>query len=379
MNLNLQDTIDIIQKILDVEFSHHEKRKIEKRDTYFSFACPICGDSEKNVTAKRGTLYHNSLFYECFNCDYRSNILGLANTFGIHIDLNIKLNMIEYVNESSNRMSFSHEDFFSKDFDKLLDIPILSEFFNNNEKSFLSDFHEITKGSMAYEYLMDRNITDFACIFEATFWHNSKWYEPVIVFLNMSHKSGKVIGIQIRNLKKEKIKRFYKIISFSEIYNLIFEDNPIDDIEAIRYNKLSYLFNIMNIDLSSPITIFEGYLDTKFFPNSIGMVGKNTDPGFLIMQEDLDIRFFFDYDAAGMKKSIEYLELGQRVFLWEKMFRFWSGMTREPNLSYRRMTDGRIVDLNNIGVKMGDVYKKLELDRWFSNDMLDKFYIKLNY
>ncbi|NBV29879.1 hypothetical protein EBS02_12860, partial [bacterium] len=67
-------------------------------------------------------------------------------------------------------------------------------------------------------------------------------------------------------------------------------------------NKLSYYFNILNVDFSETITVFEGYLDSLFYPNSIGVVGVNTDMRF-IESNNLDIQYFFDNDQAGFTKS----------------------------------------------------------------------------
>ena len=70
--------------------------------------------------------------------------------------------------------------------------------------------------------------------------------------------------------------------------------------QLVVYNKLSYYFNILNIDFSQKITVFEGYLDSLFYPNSIGLVGVNTDSRFL-ENNNLDLQFFFDNDEAGFK------------------------------------------------------------------------------
>ena len=76
--------------------------------------------------------------------------------------------------------------------------------------------------------------------------------------------------------------------------------------DLVIYNKLSYYFNILNVNFEEKITVFEGYLDSLFFPNSIGLVGVNTDFRFL-ESNNLDLQYFFDNDEAGYKKSEEKL------------------------------------------------------------------------
>lgn len=376
-DFSVKNIYKIIQSILDVSFVNfpQEKRNMIDRSGYISFACPICGDSEHNIQAKRGTLYKNTLLYRCWNCDHRSNLLNLSRHYNISIDLKEKLQMIEYVNDAMNKMSFNNDDFISKGMDKLILLDDLIDYTKNNYNSPLTDLKPVQKGSVVYKYLIDRKITDFTNIYQAIFWKSEKWNEPVLVNMNMSIKDNKVLGLQVRNLISDKSKRLYKIYKFSEIYKMIFPDKILDEIEEIGYNKLSYLYNIMNIDLNNNITVFEGFLDTKFFPNSIGMVGKNTDPTILLNQ-DLNIRFFFDYDRAGIEKALEYMDANQKVFLWEKMFNYWSNNLKDSNKMYRKLTNGQIIDLNDVAKKIINPYEKLKLENWFSIDKFDKLYLR---
>jgi putative salt-induced outer membrane protein YdiY len=97
------------------------------------------------------------------------------------------------------------------------------------------------------------------------------------------------------------------------LYDNIYDDE-LDEIEAISYNKISYLYNILNINFDKTITIFEGFLDSLFIPNSIGAVGINTNFDFLL-NNDLDIRFLFDNDKTGRKKTKKFLNDKKTVFI----------------------------------------------------------------
>ena len=57
----------LVQKILNKEHAEPQKKIIKEFSDRFNFACPICGDSHKNVNAKRGNLYFNTMHYE-FPC-----------------------------------------------------------------------------------------------------------------------------------------------------------------------------------------------------------------------------------------------------------------------------------------------------------------------
>ena len=373
MSFEKEDIKVIIQDVLNTEFSDNsEKRKIVTRDKEFAFACPCCGDSFKNSSKKRGTLYFNSLRYRCFNCDYKSTLLGLLKRFGINIDPSKKLEIIEYVSEATQRVHFSEEEFMSNDLDKLIDLSELENYFNTNVNSQLRFFRPVTKGSDVYKYLTSRKIFDFENIYEGVYYHTKDWREAVLV--NLNQYKGKVLGIQTRNLQEDKKRRKFKIFSFNELYNMLYPDIELDEIENIGYNRLSYLYNIMKIDWSRPITIFEGFIDSKFYPNSIGCVGTNTDLNFILNQE-VEVRFFYDYDETGIKKAKEMIEMGYSVFLWERLFDFWASKTENPSRAGRELRE-KVKDLNNVAKLIDNPYIKLELNKFFSKDKMDKIYIK---
>ncbi len=369
---SLSEAKNILQGILDKQFaSVPEKRKIITRQKEFAMACPICHDSFKNMSKKRGTLYFDSFRYRCFNCGEKKTLLGLIKEFEIYLDPEKRLQIIDYVSEATQRVRFSEEDFITNDLDKMIDLDILTEWFNTNPSSPIRNFRPVEKNSKIWKYLTSRKIFDFENIYEASFKRTEKWYEDVLV--NLNQKKGKVIGMQLRNLTEDRNKRMYKIYSFTELWAFLHEEE-MDEIDAIGYNKLSYLYNILNVDWERPITIFEGFLDTKFFPNSIGCVGTNTDLKFILNQET-DIRFFYDYDKTGVKKSLEMLNEGYPVFLWEKLFDFWSSNTKDPNRAGRELRK-KVVDLNHVAKLVPNPYSKMKLENFFAKDEMDLIFIK---
>lgn len=365
-----------LQSMLDQTFPNiAEKRKIIKRTSEYAFACPICGDSHNKMSAKRGTLYFNTLKYRCYNCGHKTTYLTLLKNFDIDIDPFKKLEITDYVREKTDRIHFSEEDFLTNNLDKLIDLSDLSNYLNTHDDSKITNFRPVVKGSKVYNYLVSRKIFDHSDIYEGDYWHTNNWNEPVLISLNKSN-SNKVLGLQTRNLEDDRKKRRYKIFSFSELYMMV-HNKEIDEIEQIGYNRLSYLYNILNIDWDKKITIFEGYLDAKLFPNSVGCVGTNTDINFILNQEDSDLQFFYDYDKTGILKSIEKINNGYSVFLWERLFDFWSSkIVTDPNKAGRELRK-KIVDLGNIVRYVPQDYiKKLSINKWFSKDRFDLMYIK---
>lgn len=357
-----------LQIILDKVHSDPKKRKITIKHDRLSMACPICGDSHTDNTQKRGHLFLNNLYYKCYNENCRSTFTQLCKDYEIAIDPNIKLELINYIDTNFQKYQQNDDEWFNGKFEKLIKLDDLQEWFDSGEGP-LHSFKPVQFGSKVYTYLLNRGIPDKTIIdsFYEGIKTNGKWHEPHIVFLN---KMGdKVIGMQERNLESG-LKRRFKIWTFKEVYEQVYQIK-LDDIEAISYNKLSYLFNILNINFESEITIFEGYIDSIFMPNAIGAVGINTDYSFLV-NNDLDIRFFFDNDNIGKRKSHEWLKKGFKVFLWEKLCNDLCKKAKDPH-AYKKWFNNNIKDLNRLMQLCPMHWKKLL--QYFSNSPFDTLYL----
>jgi len=256
---------------------------------------------------------------------------------------------------------------------------------NEKPESWLAEIKPIQKNSHAYQYLtMERLIFNHENIYQGIYqkFRDGKriFYTRVIIFLNRC--GDKLLGIQLRNLEKDREKRFFKIVDFEELYNYKNIDSPLDEIEAIPYNKLSHFFNIMNVDFNKPVNIFEGYLDSIFCPNSIGMVGANNDEDLLDFltnaDEHLELRFFYDYDKTELKKAIKMIKKGFPVFLWKKLFDTLINKSKDKYKSEKFLST--IIDLNQLVVKLKepDIYHKFKLDNFYSVDEFDSIYLPVS-
>jgi hypothetical protein len=358
-----------VQDILNKEFKSIHKRKINEFSDRLNVACCYCGDS-KSEYKKRGNLYFNKLLYICFNCGKKTNFDKFTKDFGLRLDPSKKLEIIDHLN---SQISFqdAEEDLMETELNKLLDFTDLERIFNNGE-NIITDFEPIKPKTGLYDYLINRGIPSqfHQNIWGAKYWINDEKWEPILVLLN--RKGNKILGCQIRNLKDGK-RRLFKIYNFETLYKWIYNVEEITDIDATQlviYNKLSLYFNILNVDFSQTITIFEGYLDSLFYPNSIGVVGVNTDMKFL-ENNDLELQYFYDNDSAGFQKSEEKIKLGYSVFLWKKLFESIVDKknSQDPyGLLYRI---SKVKDLNKLAELSPDPFKKFNLSQFFSKDLLD--------
>jgi len=373
-----------IQNILDKEFRNiPEKRNIKRfpdntNPERLNYACPICGDSMKNPRKHRGNLYTKSGFFKCFNCDAYMPFTKFCDTFNEQIDMDKRIEFYNYVD--ANITYTKTDDYLIESLDKLIDINEWVEKSNTSEVSSLIDVKPVQKGSQAYNYLTSRYIFNFTNIYQGVYRKkkDGKTYYATNVIIILNRTGDKLVGYQLRNLESNKDNRFYKIVEFEEIYNFIHPEEHVDVTEAVMYNKLSHFYSILNVDWEKDVTVFEGYLDSIFYPNSIGMVGSNNTQdliNFLLNADDtLNIKFFFDADTKGIYKSKELINKGCSVFLWKKLFEDLSkGKDKQQSTAIYR----QIIDLNDL-VKMSKnskIYDKLKLDKYFSKDEFDKYYI----
>lgn len=360
----------LIQKILNKEFSSSSRRRINDFNDRFNFCAPCCGDSHKNEHKKRGNLYLNKLRYICFNCGASMTLDKLCKKFNEQVDPDKKLEMIEHLNSVVTYSDYEN-DMSDAKLENLIDLSELERVFSNNLTP-ISDFKPIQLNSGVYKYLLNRGIGPelHNNIYQGKYWKNEDEAEWIIIMLN--RRDDKVLGMQIRNLKEGK-RRMFKIYNYENLHEWVSigKDEPDIDInELVLYNKLSYYFNILNVNLGDVITVFEGYIDSLFYPNSIGLVGVNTD-NTLLENNGLDIRYFYDNDDAGFKKSEQKIKAGYPVFLWKKLFQDIVDKKKadDPDRLLHRIS--KVKDMNKLAQLVEDPYKKLLLDDFFSKDEYD--------
>ena len=360
----------IIQRVLSKEFSNIQKRKTVDYNDRVNFACPYCGDSHRNVHAKRGNFYYNRLIFICFNCDKKTTFDRFCKDFNEQLDPDKKLEMIEHLNSVMTYSDYEG-DFVDARFENLIDMSELERVFSQDLTP-ISDFKPIQVNGGVYKYLVGRGIPPeyHKNIYQAKYWKNEDESEWIIALLN--RRGDKVLGMQIRNLKEGK-RRTFKIYNYENLLewiNLGKDVSEPDMNDLVIYNKLSYYFNILNVNFEEKITVFEGYLDSLFFPNSIGLVGVNTDFRFL-ESNNLDLQYFFDNDEAGYKKSEEKLKENYAVFLWRKLF---EDIVNKKNAAdpYRLLHRiSKVKDINKLAELVPEPFKKLELNSFFSQDVMD--------
>lgn len=361
-----------IQDILNKRFAKDSyiKRKIDVYHDRINFACPFCGDSRTDSRKKRGNLYLDSMRFHCFNCGHSTGVNRLMSEFDEELSNEDKIAVHEIQQNSKKfekRVSSSQASMSMTLLDRLA-IPKMILF---KQLGIVSPY----KNEIASKYLKSRMI-------DIRDWKYFA-YDPKgddLYILNIT-PSDRVIGFQTRNLNPKSDKSRYLSKRLSTIYADVFNKDvngiterlllkePLgekyiqeeDGIENIVFNldRLSGIFNIMNVDFTRPLTIMEGPIDSLAIGNSIALQGASKQlEGFFDGIEN--VRYLYDNDKMGKQMSLKRLKEHNTVFLWGKYMD--SIKTKE-----------KIKDVNDLQKK--NLFNLDMVEECFSNDEFDVMFI----
>lgn len=370
-NTLLNNIEEKVQRILNSKFARDSfhKRQIDHYSDRINFACPFCGDSLRDPRKKRFNIYLNSLSCHCFNCNHHSGINSFLKQFDEELSMEDKIQVHEIQQTSKKferRISTNQSSFAFQLLDKLA-IP----------KSVLFGMLKLVtpyKSKECSDYLNSRciNIKQWK-----HFAYNEKSKELYILNIN---SNDRVIGMQIRQLDPNSKKSRYLTRSLSKIYadilnkdisilierllksmengdKYIMEEDGIENIQA-NLDRLSGLFNIMNVDMNSPLTIVEGPIDSLCITNAIALQGATKLNNYF---DDIKmVRFLFDNDKIGKEHSFSKIKINKKIFLW--------------GLYIKKMNiKNKVKDINDI-VRL-NLFNKEVYESCFSDDEFDVIYI----
>jgi hypothetical protein len=373
--MQINELVSFLENVLQKRFPNiHAKQQIEgDLDRKINFACPICGDSQKKVSKKRGNIFLDTGTYKCFND-------GCMSYMPLH----------EFISQMCNQHGILLPSF-------LLDEPVQSKVRPNRENQLVrfltSDTSELVKvtdvinrfslkrldqideGSEAYRYIDGRNITqvdDFGdCLY-------SDFADNKVYIFNFDRRSGRILGFSIRSLDPD-ADRKYIIKSYTDLKQ-IFAQREIAKELVDDANFLNNYFNILNVDFSKPISLTEGQFDSMFVRNCIATSGVSKAMSIL---KDLGvkslIRIIFDRDSAGKNQMMSLIKQGYSVFLWNKVASDLRKKFPSDDDYYKIKGIKDINDLFSFLFERDDDYSVHEfnvwLDGYFSDSVFDLIYL----
>jgi hypothetical protein len=349
-DLSSEDVKTFVLDILKDRFISGPKTKIDFYEDRWNIACPFCGDSSTDSTKKRGNIYLSDFHYHCFNCGEHQTLMWFLKRFDTDVRNASVISFVEKSKLHSGDTGFSSNsserisDILGDD---ILEAAIPKEFFMN--KLNLVSIQETKRGM---GYLLGREQKDF---------RNFAWdlKKNLLYVLNLDHNKEKVIGYQIRRFYDNGPKYLtYEMSAMYKALNINYDESLMK-----RLDPISTTFGCLSVDLSIPITVFEGPMDSFLMPNSIALCSLQRKPPFITKET----RFMFDYDKPGIEKSISYLKEGISVFMWSKFF--------TENLGLEQFLDKSKVDFSDIVIYAKKHNKKLDYNKYFTNNYLNALWI----
>lgn len=290
--------------------------------------------------------------YKCYNggCGIFKSSLSFFNDFGVYGKLSrdevSEIKKILEENKDKRRPILGTTDismFFEDDINKFI-IP-RAQFM---ESLGLKDI----PGQPIERYLRKR----YQAIDNRFAWDPKK--EKLFLF-NLT-KDDKIIGLQLRNMNSIKGSSKYLTYKLSGIWEKLLFCKDSEFLDGCRkIDPISSVFNVATLDFGQDITIFEGPMDSWMWKNSVGLCSVENRFPFDVE----NVRFWYDWDKAGLNKSIELLTAGFKVFNWGKF------------LEDHTITKNRKWDLNDLVIHLRKTGKKIRrFENYFTDDVLDLGY-----
>lgn len=315
----------------------------KKKDNYWNFSCPACGDSKRDKNKARGYVYEYKarLVYKCFNCGYSSNVGNLIkdldhNLYNEYVLERYKENASKY----HDHVDITETDYVEKQVEVNTDL----------QKAGAINVDQLSITHPVVKYIAQRKIPKdqwkllyFAPKFKE-FVNNMKFS-----FVNTDNDvprliipyfhNGKCFAFQGRAFGNEQPK--YITIKLDE--------------------SKEKIYGLDRIDTTGKVYIFEGPIDSLFIPNSIALSGAGMDTNTIASLKD---RAVIVMDNEPRSKEIinyleKYIENGYSVCMWPETIK--QKDINDMILAGKDKND--IIDIINTNTFQG-IEAKLKLTEW---------------
>jgi len=303
---------------------------------YYNFRCPICGDSQKSKSKKRGYILKKKKpwMYFCHNCYYKKPVGAWLKEFYPHYYKDYYSEILRTKNTKQKPLPKVENPKVRK---------------KSPEKKHTKYFVPILKGTdplfqKAVELCESRGIPEeiWTKFYVAT---GGMYRNRLIIPFFDNH--GKIYYYQGRSLLDNMNPKYLS-----------------------RAGEYISVYNFYHADKSKPVPILEGPIDSMFVENSVAVTGVKIDDERL--KGFPHKRFLIDYDTVPSKttgrvetkqKVIELLTRGEYVFCWKKFIKEYKLPKREK------------WDVNDVLMYLKkDKFTYSELEPFFTNSIYDKVF-----
>ncbi len=320
-----------------------------KNQDNWNFSCPVCGDSKSNKHKARGYVYplKGKLLYHCHNCNITMSVPKLVK----YIDPTL---YDEYIRE---RVMVDPQEKPKNDLTLFVEKMQPPKFAKDGPLKGLKKISSLAQDHAVKLYVQKRMIPSNFHYKLYIVKHFKKWVNTLVpnkfdedsltrdeprLVIPFIDKDGELFGFQGRALLKNAKVRYITI--------MLDKTKP-------------KLFGVDDVDVSKPIYVVEGPIDSMFLPNGLASAGGDIITDLPRIGADQD-QFTIVYDNEPRNKDIvknieKAIEHGYKVCLWPE-----SMQHKDVNdMVLGGYTQSKIVDIINNHTYKG-LEAKLELATW---------------
>lgn len=224
----------------------------QKNTNLYTFRCCYCGDSQKMRSKTRGFVYskNNQYFYTCFNCDKGTTLKSLIQFLDPYLEKEYILE--NFKENNSNKFS-----------ERKIEKPSIPKFKKVEAKLDLPMISSLADDHIAKKYILGRNLPEYS--YDILYYAEDfkRFVESVSdktldktgprIIIPFFSKSGELIAFQGRALDAYSMR--YITVKLNSDHEKI--------------------FGLDRIDITKPIYVVEGPLDSLFLPNAIATADSN--------------------------------------------------------------------------------------------------------
>lgn len=302
----MRDKIQLdLEQILQSTHGHAKKMEVKVEKEKFTFACPVCGDSEKDVSRKRAhVLFNRAEPY--FHCHHECGSMSMSKFFG-HFGVKYVDDVFDFF---SGPIKVKQKYTYDPKLMALSEISRLSKHIIEVMRAFR--LQNIKPGDDAYKYLESRDL-----LHVAQYMAYSPSMRRLIIFntLDEPHyekqwdetgsklwRSCQIVGFQARDITGQD-KTKYLTYSLEKIVGKCGGIwNPKRGCEDyIRLMAGTYYST--HVNPHKPILVVEGPIDALLLPNCMALTGASKTNKKLDLNPNA--QYIFDNDSTGKRKSTE--------------------------------------------------------------------------
>lgn len=259
----------------DILISSMGLEGLEHTDGLYNFRCPLCGDSKKDSSKKRGYFYidkknKNSYRFKCHNCGINLSFSSFLKEFSPDIYKKYMYDLLKNKNMIKNLTVEKKEDVVEKVsnnnvkkfLNKLINdevIITMKNIDNYNVMKYIYD-RKIPKGRLKDIFYIENFYNDLYLPMKVLIkeikqesYENTHFKNDPRIFWFIKNRTNDIIGIQGRSLNPKAKLRYLTI--------KITDDPMIGNLEKIDINKTVY--------------ITEGFIDSLFINNCVSLNGSS--------------------------------------------------------------------------------------------------------